>query len=154
MALLTEIETLAAVRFLATANGLYPLISALHILGIALLLGSITIVDLRILQILGPQLDAALATLVRVAICGFLIAATAGLLLASVRLTNYVVNPAFQVKLMLLMLAGTNALLLRKWHSFEHSARAVGTLAGAWASSISLLLWIATLFAGRWIAFA
>ena len=149
MALLGKIETLTPIRFLARAGGLYPLISALHILGIALLLGSITVVDLRLLQVLGRQLDAALETLVRVAIYGFLIAATAGLLLASVRLTEYAVNRAYQVKLILLMLAGTNAWLLRIRHRFDRFAQAVGTLAGAWASAISLLLWIATLLAGR-----
>jgi hypothetical protein len=153
MALLADIEALAPVRLLVTTSGVYPLISALHILGIALLVGSISVVDLRLLQFLGPQLDAALPTLVRMAIGGFMIAVIAGMLLMSVRVTNYAFNPAFQLKLVLLLAAGTNALLLRGKLRRDHLLRAVGTLSGTLAAAVSLVLWVGAVVAGRWIAF-
>jgi hypothetical protein len=153
MALLADIEASAPVRLLVTNGGVYPLISALHILGIATLLGSIIVVDLRLLRYLGPQIDPALATLVRVAIAGFVIAVMAGMLLMSVRITNYAFNPAFQAKLFLLLAAGTNAMALRMRLRRDHLMRAVGTSSGALAAAVSLILWVGAVIAGRWIAF-
>ncbi|MDY6961140.1 MAG: hypothetical protein SV862_04505, partial [Pseudomonadota bacterium] len=51
------IEAFSLVRLIVTIPGLYPAISALHILGIALLVGPIATVDLRILGFLGGKLD-------------------------------------------------------------------------------------------------
>ncbi len=48
----TVIEQWPLVRFIATAPGAYPVLSALHILGIALLVGPILLVDLRMIGVL------------------------------------------------------------------------------------------------------
>ncbi len=138
------IEAAPVVRFLATAPGVYPVVSALHVLGIALTVGPILLVDLSTLGRLGPALDAARASLVRAALAGFALAAATGLALASVRISEYVANPAFQAKLVLLGLAGLNALA----HHVAAGARARRSTALA-----SIALWIGVVFAGRWIAF-
>jgi hypothetical protein len=144
---LAAIEAAPLVRFVATAPGAWAAVSALHILGIALLVGPIALVDLRLLRLLGPAIDPALPVLVRAAIGGLALAACSGALLAAVQATDYAANPAFLAKLALVGAAVANALALR----------AVGGVAARRAApfaAASLVLWLGAVLAGRWIAFA
>lgn len=146
---LAAIEQASFVRFLAVTAGVYPALSALHVVGIALLFGPIALADLRLLGVLGPRLDAALPVLKRTACAGFALAATTGLLLASVQLSiRYATNVAFVLKLGLIMFAGLNML------AHERFRRAVPGGAGAAVTAgASILLWLGVIAAGRWIAF-
>ena len=147
------IETLPFVRIIVIVPGLYPAISALHILGIALLVGCIATVDLRLLGIFRGKLDEALPGLVQVALGGFSIAATTGLLLASVRIGHYAFNPAFLTKMAILLIAGTNALVLRLGAGSADVRDRPGKFYGRLAAGLSLALWAGAVFSGRWIAF-
>jgi hypothetical protein len=147
------IEALSLVRMIATVPGLYPAISALHILGIALLVGCIAAVDRRLLGIFSAKLDGALPSLVRVALAGFAVAATTGSLLVSVQIGNYASNPAFLTKLVILLVAGMNALVLRLGAGSADVSYGLGTSRGRLAAGLSLALWTSAVFSGRWIAF-
>lgn len=147
------IEVLGPVRAIATVPGLYPALSALHILGIGLLVGCIATVDLRLLGLLGRQLDAALLTLVRLALAGFALAVVTGLCLVSVRIASYAGNPAFLLKLVLLVMAGANAALLRLAGGSVADGASLRTVRARLAGIASLTLWIGAIGAGRWIAF-
>jgi hypothetical protein len=131
----------------------YAVLSASHIIGIALLVGSIVPVDLRLLGVFGTRFDAVLASLVKTALLGFAIAASTGLALASVRLGEYAANPAFLLKMVLLAAAGLNAAALRiacgSLEELPTSERAGARRSGA----LSLMFWTAAIFAGRFIAF-
>jgi hypothetical protein len=150
---LQAIEVLAPVRAIATTPGLYPALSALHILGVGILVGSIATVDLRLLRLIGSQVDDAVPWLIRFAIGGFVLAAVTGLCLASVRIAAYAQNAAFLAKLILLMIGGTNACLLRLCRHRIQETEDHRVLVGALAGVVSLTVWIATIAAGRWIAF-
>ncbi|MCV9947600.1 hypothetical protein [Rhizobium sp. BT-175] len=147
------IEGAPPIRFIAATPFVYPAISALHIIGIALVFGSIAPVDLRLLRILGPRFDPVLPSLVRNALIGFAVAAPTGLLLASVRIGDYAENPAFLMKMLILMVAGGNALLLRRLAGARSIPETVGRPAGRIAATASLSLWVSAVLAGRWIAF-
>ncbi|MBY5775450.1 hypothetical protein HFN63_36650 [Rhizobium leguminosarum] len=149
-----EIEDLGVVRLIVAVPWIYPAISALHIIGIGTLLGSIVAVDLRLLRVLGPQFDEALPALVRMALRGFALAATTGLLLLSVRIANYAENPVFLIKMMIIAAAGGNALLLRQAGLGVDLAVLVGRRAARFSGALSLSLWVSAVFAGRWIAFS
>jgi hypothetical protein len=151
--LLEWIEALYLVRLIVTVPGLYPAISALHILGIGLLVGCIAVVDLRLLGVLGSPFDEALAGLVRVALTGFAVAVLTGLLLVSVRIGSYAGNPAFIAKMAILLSAGTNAVALRVTAGSSNIKMLVGTPQGRLAAGLSLTLWGGAVFSGRWIAF-
>ncbi|WP_237217139.1 DUF2214 domain-containing protein [Falsiroseomonas oryziterrae] len=142
---LAAVEALPLFRFVGLAPGVYPLVSALHVMGIALLFGPILLADLRWLGAIGPRLDEALPLLRRTAAAGLALAATTGVLLAGVRIGEYAANPAFLVKLLLVALGVGNALL---------AARAArrGRIPAGFALA-SLLCWTAAILAGRWIAF-
>ncbi|WP_207477254.1 hypothetical protein [Arenibaculum pallidiluteum] len=148
------IEAAPAVRLIVVVPWLYPTISALHILGVGILIGSIASVDLRLLRILGPKFDPVLPTLIRLAMIGFAIAVATGLLLVSVRIGNYVRDPAFLAKVLILLAAGGNAVALHIASRPESVASMVGRARGRVAAILSLGLWLCAVFAGRWIAFA
>lgn len=147
------IEAAPAVRLIVTVPGLYPAVSALHILGIGLLIGAITIVDLRLLNVLGHVFDDALPGLVRVAVAGAIIAVTTGSLLLSVRIGQYATNPAFLAKMALLFCAGTNAVALRFAAGSSDIRTILNSRRARMAGTLSIALWVSAVFSGRWIAF-
>lgn len=110
----------------------------------ALLIGSIVVVDLKLLGA-GPGLDqeAVLHLALPVSAAGFILAAIAGLLLFATDAPDYAGNPVFLIKLIVIAAALINALLLRVWASHAGPAAAV----------LSLGLWTAALILGRWIAY-
>jgi len=127
----------------------YLFVNAAHILGVAMLLGAILPLDLRLLglfrrfpiEVLGPFL-------VRCAAAGLGLALLTGAWLFSVKPDEYLANPAFRWKLLLLTLALVNVGLQHRSPGFMHRSSAVRVRAG-----LSLCLWLSALVAGRWIGF-
>jgi hypothetical protein len=99
------------------------------------------------LEALGPPL----ATM---ALAGATAAILTGLALFTVRPDAYLDNAAFTAKLVLLTLALANALTLRLTTAWRNAMDYddVTPLVRV-AAALSLLLWPATLLAGRWIGF-
>jgi hypothetical protein len=135
---------------------LYLFANATHILGIGLLLGAILPLDLRLIGVLRKGPIAVLAPfLVRVAATGLALAIVTGLLLFSVKPTEYAANPAFLTKLGLLAFGLANVGFQhrsRTWLTLRQGGKpdtVVRVLAG-----LSFLTWLAALVAGRWIGFA
>ena len=145
----------AIARALRGSGALYATVNAAHILGLALLVGAILPLDLRIA---GGFRSVALADLARVlrpaAALGLGLATLTGALLFTVNPADYIANPAFRLKLLLLLLALANLIAIERSPAFRRAlaGQAPGTAlrAGALASA---LLWIGTLLAGRWIGF-
>ena len=127
----------------------YPALEVAHIVGIALLLGNLVLVELRVLG-LGTALPApALARFaLGVALCGFGLAAASGLIMFASQPAELLANRAFVLKLSLLMGTGLNAAV---FHARGGVARADG-----WAraqTALSLGLWLGVIICGRWIAY-
>lgn len=137
----------------ARSSVIYALVSASHVLGIALLMGPIMLVDLRLLGALRALDLAALAILRRAAMFGVLIVLPSGALLFAAKPIEYAANPAMQMKLIVAAAGLLNAL------AFEWRARRVGLanavtgLRAAVMGAGSLVLWLTALLLGRWIAF-
>ena len=132
---------------------LYPAVETLHILGFALLVGSIASFDLRAAR--APTVDAvrALAAgLLPVSRAGFALAVPMGLLLFTTEATAYLGNPVFLAKMALLALALLN---VTWFHARLKRARDGEGSAGALRASalLSLGLWTGVLVAGRMIAY-
>jgi hypothetical protein len=136
----------------------FPWIESVHVLAITLVVGSIAIVDLRLLGL--ASRDRPISGLTRDVLpctwAAFAIAAVSGLLLFSSNATNYAHNPYFQSKLVLLALAGANMTWFQRWSGrhlrFSEAARALPWQTRV-AGGVSLLLWIGVVAAGRWIGF-
>lgn len=127
----------------------YPALEVVHIVGIALLLGNLVLLELRVWGA-APALP--LQPLARLALplvlAGFAACAASGLLMFSTRPAELLANESFVLKLGLLMVAGSNA----AWfHARGSLVRADG-----WAralSALSLGLWLSVIVCGRWIAY-
>jgi hypothetical protein len=133
----------------------YPLLNSLHIVGIGILLGNILLLDLRLLGVLRQNaLAEVLSLLSRIAGLGLGLAIASGLLLFSVQPQHYLHNPAFLLKLALLSLALLNLLLVQYSQSWRQAQSGGKVNSGLkLAAACSLLLWLAIIIAGRWIAF-
>ncbi len=133
----------------------FPLLESIHVLAIAIVVGSILMVDLRLLGVAAARYPASRMTRELIpwtwaAVC---IAVVTGTGLFMTRATAYVENPAFQAKFLLLILAFANMTLFqfRTFRSVEGWDTAAATpLAAKLAGAMSLLLWAGVVLAGRW----
>ena len=135
---------------------LYPAVECLHILGFALLVGAIAAFDLRTLRAAEPfaAAEGLAPQLLPVARAGFALAAPMGLLLFATEATAYVRNPAFLAKLALVALALVNvAWFHARLAVVRRGERRATTGVLRLGAGLSLALWVATLLAGRLIAY-
>lgn len=134
---------------LASHPWAYPALETVHLVGIALLFGGLLVFELRLLG-LARALDLrALARLVLpLALLGFGLCALTGLAMFATQPMELLANPAFRLKLLLLMVAGANAAWFHARGGLglaDKPARAQGLL--------SLGIWLAVIICGRWIAY-
>ena len=137
---------------------LVPVIETLHIFGIVLLVGSTSALDLRLLNLSmkNQRVSGVAARLLPWTWVGFVVQVTTGLLLFSSEATKCYTNVAFRLKMIMILLAGLNALFFHttvyrsvdRWE--ENSATPIGAKV---AGTFSILLWFGIVAAGRWIAF-
>lgn len=136
---------------------LYPAVEIMHLLAIALLVGSILALDLRLVgwRAVVPSWPLA-RHLLPIAGTGFSLAVLSGLLLFTTEAASLAFNPAFRIKLLLLLLAGLNALLLHRgpWRDIGQWSSAPKPPARVRvAALLSAVLWVGVLSFGRLIAY-
>lgn len=110
--LLAGLEATALAEHLRQSRWTYPLVNAGHVAGIALIIGAVIPMDLRLLRLVGgPDPAATVAFLRPFAVAGLVLAASCGVLLFIAQASDYLGNPWFQAKMALLGLALANAAL-------------------------------------------
>jgi hypothetical protein len=134
----------------------FPLLESLHVLAATLVFGAILTVDLRLLGLAGRRyrVSRIVGELVPWSIGAFVVAVTTGVGLFITRADGYLDNTAFQIKLVLLLLAGINIAIFHLrtlrtvagWDQ-DRSVPLPAKLAGA----ASLALWVGVMLAGRWV---
>lgn len=127
----------------------YPALEVVHIVGIALLLGNLVLLELRVFSwgaAIAPR-DLARLSL-SLALCGFGLAALSGLVMFATQPQELLANRAFTLKMLLLMLAACNA----AWFHGRGSLARLDGLARA-QMLLSTLIWLAIVACGRWIAY-
>jgi hypothetical protein len=128
----------------------YAAVNTTHVFGIALLVGAILPLDLRLLGVWrSVPLEPLARTLVPVAATGLLVAASSGALLFIARATEYAALDLFLVKLTLIAAGVVHALSLNLGPGLLHASPQRQRLAGA----TSLTIWLAVLICGRLLAF-
>lgn len=144
------LEGLALAEWLRMSRWGYAAVSALHVFGIALLVGAIVPLNLRLLGAWRSiDLASLYRVLARVAATGLLLAAVSGALLFSARASEYAALELFGFKLLLIATGTVHALALHFRSAFPDVSSARQWLAGV----ISLTLWPAVLVCGRLLAF-
>lgn len=129
----------------------FPVVESLHFMGFALSVGTIALVDLRLLGIglrrLNPrELDADLHWWTWIGLAAMLIS---GPLMFSADAVNYHHNPAFQFKMISLSLALVFHFTVHRMATRASARPLLAKLAGA----VSLALWTCVVAGGRMIAF-
>ncbi|EGI75852.1 hypothetical protein [Hylemonella gracilis] len=127
----------------------YPALEVLHLSGVALLLGNLVLLEMRVFGwgVGLPARDLARLAL-PLAVIGFGLAAVSGLLMFSTQAAELIANRAFTFKMLLLMLAACNA----GWFHGRSSLDKLDALARV-QMVLSTLIWLAVLGCGRWIAY-
>ncbi len=136
---------------------LYPIVEIVHITGIALLVGSSSMFDLRVLGLSRALPVRGLARhLLPWTLTGFAIVAVSGAMMFSAHATEFWSNPAFSIKLALIAVAGLNAAAfhLGPYARVRHwdTTSAAPAPAKA-AAALSIALWIGVIGCGRLLAY-
>jgi hypothetical protein len=139
-------------------ESLFPWIECVHVLALTLVIGSIGIVDLRLVGLASRDRGVAqtTASVLPVTWTAFVLAAITGGLLFASNATTYGHNFYFQVKMALIALAGVN---MAVYHLFLNSGAdawhtpAATPIRARIVGGVSLCLWIAIVAFGRWIGF-
>jgi hypothetical protein len=137
---------------------LFPVVESVHVLAICLVVGSILVVDLRLLGLASTRWPVSRLTwaILPLTWVAFVVAVASGGLMFISNATKYLGNGFFVAKMVLIGIAGLNMAVfhfvgardLSKWDDQSRppfSARLAGGL--------SLLLWVAVVACGRWIGF-
>lgn len=149
------LEHSALSTYLRASEWAYPLVNTLHIIGIALLIGPILVLDWRVLrQRADPPVSVLARLLLPAARVGFVLAVAAGVLLFSARPLDYAFHALFQVKMGCILLALLNIAALHRsaaWHSAVAHNHANGrVLLGC---GLSVVFWLAVLGLGRLVGY-
>ena len=137
---------------------LFPFIESVHVLAVCLVVGSIAVVDLRLLGF--ASVDRPVGRLMRsilpITVGAFGLAVAAGSLLFISHASKYLENRFFIAKITLIALAGVNMAVFhligaRNLDQWENDA--LPPLFARVAVGLSLFLWVSVVACGRWIGF-
>ena len=127
----------------------YPALGVVHIFGIALLLGNLLLLEMRVFGAAPALPVQAVARLsLTLAAVGFTLAVVSGLTMFAAQPQELLANRAFTLKILLIFLAGCNAL----WFHARGSLQRLDGMARA-LMLLSTLIWLGVLVCGRWIAY-
>jgi hypothetical protein len=136
----------------------FPWIESCHVLCITAVVGTITIVDLRLLNLTSKRSSVTRLSndLLPFTWCAFALAALTGSILFISKPTAYVADVPFQMMMLTIALAGLNMLVFH----FTVYRRVVDwdgqpdtPTAAKIAAALSLLFWATVIVCGRWIGF-
>lgn len=156
MELLVWLENTSIANAIRTIPWLYPMFETGHYIGLSLLVGGIMLIDLRVLGVARGLPLKSMIGLLPFVWAGFLINVLTGSMLFIYGATNFGPNPAFQLKMAFMVLAGLNAL------AFDVAVRRSG---GTWVeadrpptlvkgfATLSLAFWLCVVTTGRWMAY-
>ena len=148
-----------AVYLLGQVPGFPPIVQTVHLLSIAAIMGSVVLLDLRVLGLALPSQST--TELVRRLMpwtwWALPVLAASGLVFVCARPARYLFNPVFGLKFAMLAPAIMLAVVFQRGHAksqgFWEQSR--GRRASARTiAACSLLLWMGVAMAGRWIAYA
>lgn len=134
----------------------FPACEALHFIGLSMLIGSIAVMDLRLLGFARAVPFRVVHQLLKWAWVGFAINVTTGILFIFAQASFYYPNMSIRIKFVLIALAGLNALWfqlkvhnkLQSWPENGMAPPVARVIAG-----LSLVLWLGVICFGRFIMY-
>jgi hypothetical protein len=157
-ALLKSLEASGLATRIRDSFLLFPLLESAHVLGLALVFGTIGIIDLRLLGIASTQrsFQRMASDVLKWTWAAFALTALTGSLMFITNAGVYYHNFYFRTKMLLLLLAGVNMAVFeltagRTIHRWDKAPSAPSS--GKAVAALSLALWIGVIFMGRIIGF-
>jgi hypothetical protein len=154
----TWLEHTRMSEFIQVHEWIVPMVQSIHILAIAAVASSALMINLRLLGVYAADqpLQEVLARFVPFIWWSLVILLLTGVVMIVGEPPRSLKNPVFQLKMALLLGAivatGICQIALRRRPAFGDVT--AGRRAGAAAlASVSMLLWVGIIFAGRWIAY-
>jgi hypothetical protein len=145
-------------QWIATSELAFPWIETFHVICMTTVVGTITVVDLRLLNLTSGNRSVSQLTneVLPFTWGAFGLAAITGSLLFISKATEYVVDFPFRMKMLLMACAGVNMVIFHftayrtvaGWDAAESTPQAAKIAAG-----LSLLFWATIIVCGRWIGF-
>jgi hypothetical protein len=161
-------ETLAAIldigwlaQVVNDYDWVWPICEMLHFVGMALLIGTVGWLDLRILGLGKGVPIASLERLVPIGVLGFVLNVSTGLVFVMGNVAGgpiaYLGNLAFQIKMLLILIAGLN-LVAYYFTGIARAAEAVSAAGDAAPAAkvvalVSLVAWFGVIYFGRMIMY-
>jgi hypothetical protein len=157
-AFLKSLEDSGLATSLRSSLYYFPFLEAIHVMALAVVFGTIVVVDLRALGIASRERPFTRLSneLLRLTWGAFAVSAATGALMFITNARVYAHNTSFRVKMVLLALAGLNmaAFHLTAGRSVSRWDRSTAApRAGRITAAASICLWIAIIVAGRVIGF-
>lgn len=134
-------------EFLRNSRIIFPIIESIHLIGLALFVGTLLLVDLGLLGVAMrrqpvTQVAAALAPWTW---SGFAILMVTGPIMFTGQAAKWHDNPVFWIKMLLLMIATVFQLSVRRTIAYGGPTKVIG--------AISLVLWISTALLSKMMEF-
>ena len=134
----------------------WPIAESLHFIGLSFLVGTVGLFDLRLLGFAKQTPLAAMHRLVPWGVFGYLLNVATGLCFFTGDPSQYMYNPAFQIKLAFMATAGLNVVMfyltmfryVRKMDSTQQALLPARIMGG-----VSLACWIGVMTCGRLLTF-
>lgn len=132
----------------------YPTVLTLHTVGLALLVGANTALDLRLLGFGRKMPLSAMTNTFPIMWIGFWINAVSGAMLFAADATTKGMLTIFQIKLGLIALGVINIWLIRRAVYAKNPTEPVASVPAKLLAATSLLIWMTAIAAGRYMAYA
>ena len=138
-------------RWIAETYWLWPVLEIVHFIGLSIMLGALSIIDARLLGMLGTYDAGSVKRLVPLVWVGFFINLASGAMFFAGDPMRYSVNIGFQLKMLLILVAGLNVVVyqfqvrpqLTGWNTVSMSVTA------RFVAIVSLAAWGGVLLLGR-----
>jgi hypothetical protein len=154
--IVTTLKATTLAHWMIQSPWLWPLCETLHFIGLALLVGAVGMLDLRLLGRMRHLSFSAVHSLIPWGILGFVINLITGAMFFIGAPDQYIDNPAWYYKLLFLGIAGLNVL----YFETTQAKRALAIGAGIDTPSafkvigaVSILSWFMVLYWGRMLPF-
>ena len=153
---ITEFAHATGIHAFMNTAWAWPAMESLHFIGLSLLIGTVGLFDLRMLGMAKSISMVALHKLVPWGVAGYLTNLITGAMFFVSDTSQYLYNPAFQLKVLCMLIAGCNMVVF--YLTTAKSVKALPAAAEAPAvakviAAISLTSWIGVITFGRLITF-
>lgn len=156
MALLNWLEATSYSEWILTSPVGWPLLLSIHAFGLAIIVGVVFSLNLRILGLYDTIPYTALHDLMGIAWIGILLNVVTGLSIFMAQASTYITNVPFLIKILFIVLGIVNLVYARKTLRREAASwEAAGSVTriGTMLAASSLVFWILAVVTGRLIAY-